>query len=143
MQIRAMTIDDHDTLLQLLTETPGVTLREADSRKATASYLERNTGLSFVAICDDSIVGCIMSGHDGRRGYLQHLVVEPQFRRQGIGEKLVQSCLDALAQEGILKTHLFVFKDNDLGNSFWTDKGWILRDEINMYSFNDSVHENI
>jgi len=143
MHIRNLTMDDYGALIQLLTETPGVTLREADSKPATANYLERNPSLSFVAICDDSIVGCIMSGHDGRRGYLQHLVVEPQYRRQGIGEKLVKACLDALAKEGILKTHLFVFKDNDSGNSFWSDKGWILRDEINMYSFNNSTSENI
>ena len=143
MQIRVMTIEDHNALLQLLADTQGVTLRDADSRKATARYLKRNPGLSFVAIHNNVIIGCVMSGHDGRRGYLQHLIVEPQFRRQGIGEKLVQSCLDALAKEGILKTHLFVFKDNDLGNSFWSDRGWMLRDEINMYSFNGSFRENI
>ena len=143
MYIRNLTMDDYDVLLQLLTETPGVTLREADSKSATTRYLERNPGLSFIAICDKSIVGCVMSGHDGRRGYLQHLVVKSQYRRQGIGEKLVKACLNALAQEGVLKTHLFVFKDNGSGNSFWSARGWILRDEIHMYSFNNSTSENI
>ena len=137
-----MTIEDHADLLRLLSDTPGVTLRNADSKPATARYLERNPGLSFVALCDDEIVGCIMAGHDGRRGYLQHLVVKPRFRRQGIGRQLVQACLDALAAEGILKTHLFVFADNALGKAFWPQIGWKFREEICMYSYINSPSEN-
>ena len=142
MKIRAMTIADHADLITLLSSTPGVTLRDADSKSASQRYLERNPGLSFVAICDETVVGCVMAGHDGRRGYLQHLMVKPSFRRQGIGEQLVQACLGALAAEGILKTHLFVFDDNQLGNSFWSAKGWILRHEINMYSYINSNRKN-
>jgi len=80
-----MTIEDYDSVIGLLTATSGVRLREADSREATARYLERNPGLSFVALVDGVIAGCVMCGHDGRRGYLQHLAVSPRFRERGIG----------------------------------------------------------
>jgi len=142
MNIREMTIEDYDDIIEMFKTTPGITLREADSRSSTQKYLERNPGLSFVAIVEGCVVGCVMSGHDGRRGYLQHLVVKPENRLQGIGKALFTACIDSLKQIGISKTHLFVFKSNTLASAFWESNGWVLRNEINMYSYNDSSHEN-
>jgi ribosomal protein S18 acetylase RimI-like enzyme len=142
MNIRQMTINDYDIIMTMFQETPGVEVREADSRDATEAYLNHNPGLSFVATIDSKVIGCVMCGHDGRRGYLQHLVVMPEHRRQGVGEKLFTACINALQKIGVSKTHIFVFKTNDLGNAFWTSKGWHLREEINMYSYNSSSNEN-
>ncbi len=135
-------MDDYDEVIDMLRITPGITVREADSRSSTNRYLERNPGLSFVATIDDYIVGCVMCGHDGRRGYLQHLVVKPENRGQGIGKALLTACIDSLQQVGIDKTHLFVFKSNSLANAFWESNGWILRDEVNIYSYNVSSNKN-
>jgi len=143
MNIREMTIEDYDDIMALFRVTPGIGIREADSRYATEAYLIRNPGLSFIAIADGKVIGCVMCGHDGRRGYLQHLVVMPAYRKQGIGEKLFMSCINALQEIGIYKTHIFVFKSNDPANKFWSDKGWNFRDDINMYSFNSSSNENV
>ena len=142
MKVREMTMDDYDEVIDMLRITPGITVREADSRNSTKRYLERNPGLSFVATIDDRIVGCVMCGHDGRRGYLQHLVVKPENRHQGIGKALFTACIDSLKKVGIDKTHLFVFKSNSLANAFWESNGWILRDEVNIYSYNVSPNEN-
>lgn len=141
-QIREMTIDDYEGIIKMFRETPGISIREADSRDATRVYLQRNPGLSFVAVADARIVGCVMSGHDGRRGYLQHLAVKPEYRKQGIGVGLFTACLDALQKIGIYKTHIFVLKTNETGNNFWRNQGWFLRDEINMYSYNRSENTN-
>ncbi len=143
IKIRPMTIDDHDEIIQLFKETPGVTFRDADSRNATKYYLDRNPGLSFVAMNDLNLIGCVMCGHDGRRGYLQHLVVDQRYRSIGLGDKLTNSCILALEKIGILKTHLFVFRNNTLGNSFWANKGYKLRDDVNMYSFINSHNKNV
>jgi N-acetylglutamate synthase len=142
MRIRELTLDDHDEILSLLRTTPDVTLRRADSREATAGYLERNPGLSFVAVHNREIVGCVMCGHDGRRGYLQHLIVKPPYRNQGIGRALFMSCITVLQARGISKTHIFVFTSNTAANRFWLGSGWALRDEINMYSFNTSIDQD-
>ena len=137
-----MTIEDYDDIIDMFKTTPGITFREADSKSSTQKYLERNPGLSFVATVEGCIIGCVMCGHDGRRGYLQHLVVKPENRHQGIGKALVRACIDSLEKIGISKTHLFVFKSNTLANAFWESNGWVLRNEIGMYSYNDSSHEN-
>jgi ribosomal protein S18 acetylase RimI-like enzyme len=143
MNIREMTINDYDSIIKMFRETPGIEVREADSKDATEAYLNRNPGLSFVAMLDLKVIGCVMCGHDGRRGYLQHLVVMPGHRKQGIGEELFIACINALQKIGVHKTHIFVLKTNDLGNKFWADKGWNLREDINMYSYNSSSNENI
>ncbi len=140
--IRELTMDDYDGIIELFKSTPGITFREADSREATARYLERNPSLSFIAEEDSKIIGCILSGHDGRRGYLQHLVVRPGYRNKSIGEALVKKCIDALSKIGISKAHIFVFKTNDIGNSFWAGIGWQFRNDVNMYSYNSSNNEN-
>ena len=140
--LRPMTMDDYDAVIELMKATPGVSFRDADSRDATARYLERNPGLSFVAEKDGRLVGCVMCGHDGRRGYLQHLAVLPEHRRQGIASALVERCLAALEQLGILKSHIDVFRTNDTGQAWWESQGWHRRADIHRYSHVRGGHEN-
>jgi ribosomal protein S18 acetylase RimI-like enzyme len=135
-------IEHFDEVLALMRRMSGVTVREADSSDATTRYLERNPGLSFVAQSAGRIIGCAMCGHDGRRGYLQHVIVEPGHRGQGIAHELVTHCLDALEKVGILKTHIDVFVTNDIANQYWTRRGWNRRDDIIRYSFNRSRSKN-
>ena len=141
--LRPMMIADYDAVIDLMQKTPGVSFREADSRESTARYLLRNPGLSFVARVGEQLAGCVMSGHDGRRGYLQHLVVLPEFRRQGIANALVQSCLLELEGLGILKCHIDVFKTNALAQAYWQSRGWTLRTDIHRYSFVRSGGDNV
>ncbi|KAF2391723.1 GNAT family N-acetyltransferase [Pseudomonas frederiksbergensis] len=140
--LRVMTLDDYEAVIDLMKRTPGVSLRDADSRESTAKYLERNPGLSFVAEVEGVIGGCVMCGHDGRRGYLQHLVVLPQHRRQGIANALVARCLSSLEALGILKCHLDVFKTNEAAAKYWHSQGWQLRTDIDRYSFTRLGDEN-
>ncbi|MDS1141771.1 GNAT family N-acetyltransferase [Pusillimonas sp. SM2304] len=133
--IRPMLIEDYDAVIELLRQTPGVSLRDADSRAAVHRYLERNPGLSFVAEMAGQLVGCVMSGHDGRRGYLQHLAVLPEHRRKGIASALVESCLAKLEALGIIKTHIDVLKTNGPAHAYWESRGWAPRTDIDRYSF--------
>ena len=140
--IRTMIMTDYDRIIELLKITPGTTVRDADSYEATARYLERNPELNFVAEQDDEIVGFLMCGHDGRRGYLQHMVVHTAHRRQGIARELVRCCLAQLESLGIFKSHLDVFKNNEMGQAFWESQGWKLRTDICRYSFISNGREN-
>jgi ribosomal protein S18 acetylase RimI-like enzyme len=141
--IQVMTMADYDSVCLLLASIPGLTMRSADSREATQRYLDRNPGLSFVARSGDRIVGCVMCGHDGRRGYLQHLAVEPAMRRQGIGTALVTRCLTALRRMEIEKVHIDVLADNTLAHEYWTNSGWKRRPDIVRYSFTNSTDPNV
>ena len=136
MNIRLMTIEDYDKIYDLWENALGVGLSEADERNAIYNFLERNKGLSFVSESDNEIIGTILCGHDGRRGYIYHLAVKENQRFKGIGRQLVQKALDALKQVGILKCHIFVFENNELGKGFWSGNGWKLRADIAIFSKN-------
>lgn len=125
MQINEMTLADYDEVYALWQATEGVGLSSADSREAIGRYLARNPGMSFVARGEQGeLVGTVLCGHDGRRGFLHHLAVKADCRRQGAGRALVECCLSVLAAEGIEKCHLFVYKDNHSGRAFWEKIGW-------------------
>jgi ribosomal protein S18 acetylase RimI-like enzyme len=125
-----------------LSGTAGLTLRSADSRELTERYLARNPGLSFVAMSGEEIIGLVMCGHDGRRGYLQHLVVKPSMRGQGIATALVRSSLAALKELGIEKTHIDVLVENSAAHRYWINAGWQKRDDIVRYSYIASADSN-
>ncbi|MBI3465997.1 MAG: GNAT family N-acetyltransferase [Planctomycetes bacterium] len=132
ISIRPMSLEDYDEVLALWQAAEGVGLNEADERGPIAAYLRRNAGLSLVACNDRQIVGAVLCGHDGRRGYLHHLAIAPAFRRRGIGRKLVEQCLAGLGSQGILRCHIFLYVDNHGGSGFWRTLGWIERTELKI-----------
>ena len=142
MRYRVMDSGDHAQLIGLWRDCDGLGLRDADSPAGIAKYLARNPGLSFVAERDGRIVGTIMGGHDGRRGYILHLAVAAAERNRGIGSRLVERCLAALAAEGIDKTHVHVVGANRVGREFWLARGFRHRGEIEMYSFVNGDNPN-
>ena len=124
-EIAEMAIGDYDEVVTLWSRVEGIGLDDVDSRENTEKYLQRNPGLSFVARRQGKIVGAVLCGHDGRRGYLHHLAVDNDRRRQGIGKALVNKCLAGLLSIGIRKCNIFVFADNREGHAFWETDGWI------------------
>lgn len=132
--IHEMDIKDYDQIYQLWESSENIGLSKADSRYGITRFLERNPGMSYVAWKGDVLVGTVLCGHDGRRGYIHHLMVHPDHRRQGIGQSLVSRCMFALTRIGIQKCHLFVFEDNIGGIKFWENLGWTKRVELTMMS---------
>lgn len=135
MQLREATPADHAVLQALWACTPGIQLRAEDALVPYCAYLARNPGLSLVAEEDGVIVGSLLAGHDGRRGYLQHLVVEPQYRRRGIATALIASVLARLEVQGIAKSHVFVLDAEPAALAFWRARGgWGERHDIHVFS---------
>ena len=131
INFRTMTIDDYNGVYELWINTPGMGLNTTDdSREGIDKYLKRNPTTSFIAECDGKIIGVIMAGHDGRRGFIHHTAVLPEYRNQGIAKKLVDCAMFALDKEGINKVALVAFKKNDVGNGFWANIGFTERNDL-------------
>ena len=133
IKIRLMSMNDFDGLHQVWIstgqETNGSVCTD-DNKEGIEKYLKRNPTTSFVAVDDGKIVGCIMAGHDGRRGFFHHVSVAKEYQRKGIGKQLVAHAMDALRKEGIRKVALVAFTDNDLGNRFWEEQGFTVRKDL-------------
>lgn len=130
--LRTFRIGDYAEVIRLWRRTEGVGLNESDTRPAIASFLRRNPGLSFVALQQGKIIGAVLCGHDGRRGYLHHLAVAKRYRNQGVGLRLVESCLAKLRAADIHKCNIFVYAGHTAGMSFWKHNGWKLRADLRI-----------
>ncbi|HZE58816.1 MAG TPA: GNAT family N-acetyltransferase [Chthoniobacterales bacterium] len=121
---REFVMSDYDDVIALWEGVEGVEICEGDSRQEIAEYLKRNPGLSRVAILDNKIVGAALCGHDGRRGWIYHLAVAPTYRRQKVGNVLLESCMDALRAIDLKRAIILVAGDNPAGHDFWLRNGW-------------------
>ena len=131
IEYRLMNIEDYEQAYDLWLLCGNGLNNKDDSREGIDKYLKRNPTTSFVAVCEEKVVGVILCGHDGRRGIIQHACVSPEYRRFGIGSKLVDLALEALKAEGINKVLLVAFKKNEGGNKFWESQGFTLREDLN------------
>jgi ribosomal protein S18 acetylase RimI-like enzyme len=134
IEIRGLLPADYDAVIALWRASEGIVLREVDERAPIERYLAWNPGLSFVACDRGRVVGAVLCGTDGRRGYLQHLAVAPEHQRQGIGCRLAEQAVAALAAQGIEKCHLMVVATNAAARRFWQRLGWAERDDVVLMS---------
>lgn len=131
MKLEAMTMNDYNEVYHLWRSTQGMGLNETDDApEGIARFLKRNPDTCFVAREERQLVGVILAGHDGRRGYIYHTATAVEYRKQGIGSALVDAALMALEKADIHKVALVVFGRNELGNRFWESKGFTLRNDI-------------
>ncbi len=134
--IQTMQIKDYEGVYALWMKIQGFVIRSVDdSKEGVAVFLARNPKTSVVAIEDGKIVGSILCGHDGRRGCLYHVCVDPNYRLRGIGKAMVVYAMKALHEEKINKVSLIAFTKNDIGNAFWNKIGWTKRMDLNYYDF--------
>ena len=131
IKIRLMTGEDYPRLRDLWKAVPGLGLRSLDdSEQGIGRFLARNPGSCFVAAAAGGLAGAILSGHDGRRGYIYHTAVREEWQRRGVGKALVQAVEAALAGAGITKIALVAYKTNKAGNRFWEKAGFFPREDL-------------
>jgi len=124
IKTREFSISDYDAALELWQRVEGLEIAEGDDREGIAYFLARNPGLSRVATDGTAMVGVALCGHDGRRGYIYHLAVDPAYQSRGLGKCLMDESLDGLRQLGLKRALILVANDNPRGRKFWSRHGW-------------------
>jgi N-acetylglutamate synthase len=124
MTTRDFVIADYGAAVALWDEVGGVEICEGDSQEELGEFLARNPGLSRVAEENGTLVGAVLCGHDGRRGWIYHLAVSPACRGRGLGRLLLDDCVRGLHRAGIKRAIILVARDNPLGHQFWHRNGW-------------------
>jgi N-acetylglutamate synthase len=119
IEIREFSINDYDAAIQLWQRVEGLEIAEGDDRKGIAQFLARNQGLSRVATDGSAIVGVVLCGHDGRRGHIYHLAVDPAYQGRGLGKRLLDESLADLRRTGVKRVIIMVADDNPSGRQFW------------------------
>ncbi len=131
-----MTVADYNDVRALWMTIRGFGSRTLDDSPADIRrFILRNPTTSVVARVGSRIVGSILCGSDGRQGALYHVCVAREYRRRGIGTKMVGYCMQQLKLMGINKVSLIAFTANDAGNAFWNQIGWTRKTDVNYYEF--------
>ena len=134
IRIQPMTVADYDDVRALWMTIRGFGIRSLDDSPADIRrFILRNPTTSVVARAGNKIVGSILCGSDGRQGALYHVCVAREYRRCGIGTRMVGYCMQQLKLMGINKVSLIAFTSNDAGNAFWNKIGWTKKTDVNYY----------
>jgi ribosomal protein S18 acetylase RimI-like enzyme len=88
--------------------------------------------LFFVAVRDEEVIGTVMGGYDGHRGWLYSVAVHPAHRREGLGAKLVRHAEDALIARGCMKINLQIVSANASVAAFYEALGYSIEPRISM-----------
>ena len=124
IEIREFSIHDYDAAIELWQRVEGLEIAEGDDREGVAQFLARNPGLSRVATDGSAIVGVALCGHDGRRGHIYHLAVDPAYQGRGLGKRLLDESLADLRRTGVKRVIIMVADDNPSGRQFWKRFGY-------------------
>jgi ribosomal protein S18 acetylase RimI-like enzyme len=124
IRTREFEIADYDAAVRLWKRVEGVEIAEGDSKEDLTRYLSHNPGLSRVAEENGKIVGVVLCGHDGRRGFIYHLAVDPTSQQRGVARQLVSECLDGLRLLHLQRALILVSATNEPGRAFWHRCGW-------------------
>lgn len=123
---------DLHSMLELWRAIPG--LRE-DNEKSLQAFIKRNPSTSLVLKEGMRLIGTVLGGFDGYRGYIYHLAVHPDYRKQGYGKALLRAVTRELQILGAPKAHLFVFRDNQTAIAFYLGQGGEQRRDIEVFSW--------
>src|SRR5438309_10847355 len=121
---REFSISDYDAAVELWQRVEGLEIAEGDDKESVAQFLARNPGLSRVATDGSRMVGVALCGHDGRRGHIYHLAVDPAYQGRGLGKRRLHDWLEGLRWDGLRRVIIMVADDNPRGTRFWEHVGW-------------------
>lgn len=135
--VRFLTKDDAKAALALWTSIPVLAINsEFDTVQRITRFLERNPGLSSAAFEGDRMVGALMCGQDGRRGFFYHMGVDEFYRERGIARRMVDTSLEALRSQGIDSCFLFTYDRNVPAQQFWKAMGFEYAPHVMYHSKN-------
>lgn len=121
--IRAFELPDTEAVVSLWQATK-LTRPWNNPYQDISRKLKVQPELFLVAVDGSEVVGSVMAGYDGHRGWLYYLASDPSRRGQGIARRLVETAERLLLEMGCPKVQLMVRPDNDIAQGFYEALGF-------------------
>jgi len=131
---RIMEVSDIPASIELWKNMKGLAIRGSDNIRDLSDHVRMNLRHNFVATSGDKLIGTVLGGFDGRRGYIYHLAVHENYRQKNIGKELMERCFQSFKEINVSKCHMMVLSDNTEAQEFYAKIGCELRTEILVYS---------
>jgi len=123
VQIHEFQINDYNVVFELWKEA-GLVIRPGDDMNGVRMKLLRDPDLFLLARLEGEIVGCVIGGWDGRRGWVYHLAVKPSYQRQGIATALLSEVEKRLGEKGAKKINGQIYQSNTKSLKFFKARGY-------------------
>lgn len=133
-QIQEAQAQDIQSMIELWHSTPGIQVGLGDDEQSLKLFLELDSTICLIIKEENLLIATILGTYDGRRGFVYHLAVRPEYQRKGLGKKLLGSMIIELKKHKAKKINLMVRNDNLLAMEFYNQQGWEKRSDIQVYS---------
>ena len=134
MKIEKFKIESYDEVVGLWRKA-GIEIVSSDTIDEVTRVLNRNPDLFLIGRVQEKIIAVVMGTFDGRRGYVHHLAVDPDYQKMGFGKSIMEALIEQFRTKNIQKVHLFIEKTNKTVVEFYNNLGWDVREELIMMSF--------
>ncbi|KKL20862.1 hypothetical protein LCGC14_2451210 [marine sediment metagenome] len=134
MEIEKFSIESYNQVLELWKKA-GINVSSSDSKEELEKMLKRNPNLFLIGKKNQKIIAVVIGAFDGRRGYVHHLAIDPDFQKKGYGRMMMEKIHNIFLHMGVHKVHLFIEINNKEVVNFYESMGWEKRDDLIIMSF--------
>jgi len=134
MKIEKFKIEYYDEVVELWRKA-GIEIVSSDTIDEVTRVLNRNPDLFLIGKLHEKVISVVIGAFDGRRGYVHHLAVDPDYQKMGFGKTIMDALIEQFRTKNIQKIHLFIEKSKKSVVDFYSYLGWEVREDLIMMSF--------
>lgn len=138
--LRRLTIDDHAAILALWQRAGlhSIWPEGRDSRSEFEKQLAQ--GQIIIGLEEDGrLIGVVVATNDPRKGWINRLAIDPDYRRKGYGEQLVHAAEEALREAGLKVIAALIEDDNEASLALFEKEGYAVHRSLYYVSKRDSA----
>jgi len=131
VRIEDFKLADYEAVSRLWRDAgPGVCARPTDELEGIKLRLTRDPDLFLLARSGQRVIGAVIGGWDGWRGYVYHLVVDAELRRRGVAGALMDELESRLRDKGAIKAKCQIYTDNEHSLAFFRRRGYEIEENL-------------
>ena len=134
MKIEKFKIEYYDEVVELWRKA-GIEIVSSDTIDEVTRVLNRNPDLFLIGKLHEKVISVVIGAFDGRRGYVHHLAVDPDYQKIGFGKIIMEALIEQFRTKNIQKVHLFIEKSKKSVVKFYSNLGWDVREDLIMMSY--------
>jgi len=134
MKIEKFKIEYYDEVVELWRKA-GIEIVSSDTIDEVTRVLNRNPDLFLIGKLHEKVISVVIGAFDGRRGYVHHLAVDPDYQKMGFGKTIMDALIEQFRTKNIQKVHLFIEKSKKSVVKFYSNLGWDVREDLIMMSY--------
>ena len=131
LRVRPYRLADEEAVVALW-QSCGLVVEQNDPRRDIANKLAFQPELLLVGVLEERLVGSVMAGYEGHRGWINYLAVDPAFRSHSLGRQLMEAAEAALQRLGCPKVNLQVRSGNEAVIAFYEGLGYRVEERVGM-----------